>query len=85
MAKKINVLKIESMGAYTPIVYRVYITKRQVMKLPAWVHGANNAPTRFFEGANPKHRYTPIKAKDELEAMMRFQKLWVALKSIEEN
>jgi hypothetical protein len=84
MAKKINVLKIESAGGLTPNIYDVYITKRQVMALPAWVHGYHGA-TRFFEGANPKHRYTPIKAKDELEAMMRFQKLWVALKSIEEN
>jgi hypothetical protein len=84
MAKKINVLKIESVGAHSPNIYDVYITKRQVMALPAWVHGYHGA-TRFFEGANPKHRYTPIKAKDELEAMMRFQKLWVALKSIEEN
>jgi hypothetical protein len=84
MAKKINVLKIEGRGAHSPNIYDVYITKRQVMALPAWVHGYHGA-TRFFEGANPKHRYTPIKAKDELEAMMRFQKLWVALKSIEEN
>jgi hypothetical protein len=81
MTKKINVLKVESAEGLTPSIYRVYITKRQVMKLPAWVHGV----TRFFEEANPKHRYTPIEAKDELEAMIRFQKLWVALKSIEEN
>jgi hypothetical protein len=84
MAKKINVLKIESMGAYTPKRYRVYITKRQVMKLPAWVHEYQGA-VEFLDDTNPKHRYTIIKAKDELEAMIRFQKLWVALKSIEEN
>ena len=84
MAKKINILKVESVGEYEPNVYRVYITERQMMKLPAWVHGYPGV-VQSFESMNPKHRYILIAAKDELEAMIRFQKLWVALKSIEEN
>jgi hypothetical protein len=85
MAKKINVLKIESAGEYGRDVYSVYITKRQMMELPEWVYDMYHGAIGFFEDTNPKHIYTSILAKDELEAMMRFQKLWAALKSLEEN
>ncbi len=62
--------------------YAVTVTKRQVDKLPKWVR---NAGPRWFGTANNKHVYTHIEAKDELEAMARFYKLWAALKSIEEE
>ena len=74
MAKKINVLKIESAGEYGRDIYRVYITERQMMKLRAWERGYHEA-VGFLVDTNPKHRYTIITAKDELEAYTRFQKL----------
>lgn len=61
--------------------YAVTVTKSQVSKLSDWVLMAG---PRWFGKSNPRHVYTHIKAKDELEAMARFYKLWAALKSIEE-
>jgi hypothetical protein len=61
--------------------YAVTVTKHQVNKLPIWVR---NAGPRWFGEANRKHVGTFIEAKDELQAMTRFYKLWAALISIEE-
>jgi hypothetical protein len=81
MANNVRVLKVEDAGRYAPDIYRVSITKRQMMKLPSWVRRIIS----FYEGDNPQHVCTSISAKDELEAMMRFRKLWDALSVFHEE
>lgn len=61
--------------------FAVTVTKQQVKKLPDWVLEIGPA---WYGLSNNKHVYTHIKAKDELEAMTRFYKLWAGLTSIEE-
>jgi hypothetical protein len=82
MAKK---LKIWVLGVKQTMwdneTYAVTVTKHQVNKLPVWVR---NAGPRWFGEANTRHVSTHIEAKDELQAMTRFYKLWAALISIEE-
>jgi hypothetical protein len=77
---KIRVLNIEKSN-WDEEAYLVTVTKRQVDKLPVWVREAG---PRWFEAINPKHVSIHIQAKDELQAMTRFYKLWSALTSIEE-
>lgn len=60
--------------------YRLYISGRQVDKLEYW---ASNI-MRFYDNGNRRY-YLTIEAKDELEAMMRFQKLWVGLPKKEQK
>jgi hypothetical protein len=78
--QKIWVLNVEQ-STWDNDTYAVTVTKRQVDKLPAWVRSAG---PRWFGEANTRHVGTFIEAKDELQAMARFYKLWAALKSIEE-
>jgi len=78
--QKIWVLNVEQ-STWDDGTYAVTVTKRQVDKLPAWVRSAG---PRWFGMQNQRHLYTHIQAKDELEAMSRFYKLWAALKAIEE-
>lgn len=77
---KIRVLNIER-TTWDEETYAVTVTKRQVDKLPVWVREVS---PRWFGEANPRHVGTFIQAKDELQAMTRFYKLWAALISIEE-
>ena len=77
---KLWVLDVEK-STWDDDEYAVTVTKRQVDKLPKWVLKAG---PRWFGGANPRHVQTVIQAKDELEAMARFYKLWAALMTIEE-
>lgn len=82
MAKKpkLWVLGVEK-STWDENEYLVTVTKRQVDKLPTWVREAG---PRWFGRSNPRHVNTHIQAKDELQAMTRFYKLWAALISIEE-
>ena len=77
---KIWVLNVDK-STWDDDEYMVTVTKRQVDKLPVWVR---NAGPRWFGAQNHHHVYTHIQAKDELEAMARFYKLWAALMTIEE-
>ena len=77
---KIWVLNVDK-STWDDNEYVVTVTKRQVDKLPVWVR---NAGPRWFGKQNHRHIYTHIQAKDELEAMARFYKLWAALMTIEE-
>jgi hypothetical protein len=77
---KISVLNVEKSN-WDEEAYLVTVTKHQVDKLPTWVR---NAGPRWFGMQNHRHVSTHIQAKDELQAMTRFYKLWSALTSIEE-
>lgn len=82
MAKQIKILKVEVASPYTPDRYRVRITKRQLMKLPKWVR---SGVLSFYDTDNPRHAYISIKATDELQAMMRFRRLWAGLATLIEE
>ena len=60
--------------------YRLYISGRQANKLEDWAFNI----MRFYDNGNRRY-YINIDAKDELEAMMRFQKLWVGLPKKEQE
>lgn len=76
MARKINPIKIEPLSWNHPYgVYNVYITLYQIRKLPSWV--TKNLDVYLDDDA--KHALWRIDAKDELEALMRFRRLWDAL------
>lgn len=60
--------------------YRLYISGRQANKLEDW---AFNILRLYDVGA--RRYYLSIDAKDELEAMMRFRKLWVGLPKKEQE
>jgi hypothetical protein len=60
--------------------YRLYISSRQGDKLEDWVFNA----VRFY-GSEFGRAFLNIDAKDELEAMMRFQKLWAGLPKKEQE
>ena len=81
MAKPIKILKIET-SVRSPTIHRVYISKRQVVKLPLWVR---DKVLSFYTPHNERYRFIVIPARDQLEAMMRFQKLWAALITLEEK
>lgn len=60
--------------------YIVYITRQQHSKLPDWVRER----VTFYnpwddEFTSKRWVYTYITAKDELQAMMRFNQLWAGL------
>jgi hypothetical protein len=60
---------------------RVIITAKQLNRLPEWVNPHINWS---FSPDGDSHREIAIEAKDELQAMMRFNKLWAALSTIGE-
>jgi hypothetical protein len=60
--------------------YRLYISARQVDKLEDWVFNI----MRLYDDGNRRY-YFSIEAKDELEVMMRFRKLWVGLPKKEQK
>jgi hypothetical protein len=59
----------------------VVITAKQFNKLPEWVKPHVDWA---YSGADDNHREITIQAKDELQAMMRFNKLWAAVSTIGE-
>lgn len=56
--------------------YNVYMTLKQLKKLPRWVWDQLNW---LYCSENNRHCYVVISAKDELQAAMRFKKLWAGL------
>jgi hypothetical protein len=60
----------------------VIITLKQFRKLPEWVRETHIHWE--FSADVDAHVEVIIQAKDELEAMMRFNKLWAALSTIGE-
>ena len=79
MAKPIKVISVRE-APWGPGCY-VTVTKHQFMKLPNWVRDF----TPYNYPNNHKHIEIRVYAKDELEAMMRFQKLWAALSVLHEE
>lgn len=80
MAKKSVVLRVNRAVHY-PSNFQVFFTRHQHDKLPGWVTHS----LRFYDDYdNPRHCYMWVEAKDELQAMMRFEKLWAALPKEEE-
>lgn len=74
MSKKSPLLKIERVKQLGS--YQATITKHQQRKLPDWVL----PQLKFYDSwDNPRHAFLWITAKDELQAMMRFNQLWDAL------
>jgi hypothetical protein len=65
---------------YPATSYRLYISGRQANKLEYWAFNI----MRLYDDGNRRY-YLTIEAKDELEAMMRFQKLWVGLPKKEQE
>jgi hypothetical protein len=72
--KKSPLLKIERVKQLNS--YRAIITKHQWSKLPEW---AASLLKVYESWENPKHVFLWINAKDELQAMMRFNQLWDGL------
>lgn len=80
MAKKSPVLWVDRPSRNNPY-FRVLFTRYQYNKLPDWV--ANSV--RFHECyQNPRRMYLWVEARDELEALLQFEKLWAALPKKEE-
>lgn len=71
-AAKSPLLKVEKVGA----AFRAVITKRQWDKVSDWTAELLRA---YGHWDNPRHVFLWITAKDELEAKMRFDKLWAGL------
>lgn len=61
---------------------RVVITLKQLRKLPEWVYD-RHLQWEYSVDDN-EHCEIIIQAKDELQAMMRFNQLWAALSTIGE-
>jgi hypothetical protein len=59
----------------------VVITLKQFNRLPQWVKPHINW---MYSADDDNHREVTIQAKDELEAMMRFNQLWAGLPKIGE-
>lgn len=59
---------------FGPDEWAVLITQKQFFRVPRWVHYHMHY---FYEP--PRHVVIIILAKDELEAMMRFNQLWADL------
>jgi hypothetical protein len=57
--------------------FKVTITAHMARKLPDWVQ----SKVQLFEGED-RHAWTVLRAKDELEAVIRFKRLWAALTKI---
>lgn len=65
-----------------PRYFIVTITKHQFNKLVSWTDDI----LRFWEDStNSRYMWVRIQAKDELEAIMRFRKLWVGLPKKEQD
>ena len=66
----------------SPQYFIVTITKHQFNKLVSWTDDI----LRFWEDStNSRYMWVRIQAKDELEAIMRFRKLWVGLPKKEQE
>lgn len=59
----------------TPLKFHVIITTKQMRKLPVWVQDH----LYWHYTPRPDHVELVVQAKDELEAFMRFNKLWAGL------
>ena len=65
-----------------PQYFIVTITKHQFNKLASWTDDI----LRFWEDStSSRYMWVRIRAKDELEAVMRFRKLWVGLPKKEQE
>lgn len=71
-----SVWEIDRYEGFNEKPYSVYITLKQLRKLPRWVHEHINW---MYCNENDRHCYIVIGAKDELQAAMRFKKLWDGL------
>jgi hypothetical protein len=60
---------------------RIIITAKQFRRLPEWVKPHINW---MYSVDDDEHREVVIEAKDELEAALRFNKLWTALSTLGE-
>jgi hypothetical protein len=84
MARGPQILAVEAASAWDTHLYEirgekpysVYITLRQLKRLPQWMWDHINW-VHCHE--NSTHCYVVISAKDELQAAMRFNKLWAGL------
>lgn len=76
-SKKSPLLKIETAkGMPHGEEFEAVITRHQFEKLPLWVR---NVIDVWGVWDNERHVYFEIQAKDELQAMMRFNQLWDGL------
>ncbi len=66
----------DMMGEKNERTYSVYITLHQMKKVPSWMRDHIN--WNYCPDIN-KHCYVSVTAKDELQAVTRFNKLWAAL------
>lgn len=58
-----------------PLSFHITITIKQLRKLPMWVQ----SQLHWIYDTNVRHCVVVIQAKDELEAFIRFNKLWAGL------
>lgn len=65
-----------------PQYFIVTITKHQHRKLASWT---DDILPFWEDSANSRYMWVRIQAKDELEAIMRFRKLWVGLPKKEQD
>lgn len=68
-----RILGIRPWGA--PNAWAVKITQKQFLRVPEWVH----CHLHYFYTDSPQHVEIISKAKDEIEAAIRFQKMWAGL------
>lgn len=59
-----------------PRSFHVYITLKQLHKLPRWVREQIHW---MYAAMNDRHCAIVIQAEDELQAAIRFNKLWAGL------
>ena len=84
MTKGPNILRVQEGAIWETLRYEsrgerpysVYITLKQLRKLPPW---AQEHLDWVYCAHNNRHCYVNIGAKDELQAAMRFNKLWAGL------
>lgn len=78
--KPVKIIRVERIPRAVERTFRVLITKRMYKRLPTWVQ--NQA--RAWDYTDERYLSTPymyflVDAKDELEAIMRFQRFWAGL------
>lgn len=77
MAREPQILGVHLSGYSGDGNMHVVITLKQLRKLPQWVYDQHLHWEYSVD--NNKHCSVIMTAKDELEAAMRFKKLWAAL------
>lgn len=71
----LGIYKLEYDNEDAPNSFHVLITLKQLRRLPKWVQSQ-----LYWEYTGDiRHCAVLIEAKDELQAMMRFNKLWAGL------